>query len=125
MKIKKLKPVGIQVIIIPDEPVVEINGIIIPDSSREDPLSGKVLAIGMGRPDYIMTVKVGEEVKYPRFGWTKSTVEVNGQPTDVIVIKENEIFYLGSKSSYYTSSRNRKYYVNKYNYISCLFLIII
>ena len=94
MTIKKLKPVGIQVVIIPDEPLTQIGDFVIPDSSQTDPLSGIVYAIGNGRPDYTMTVAVGDMVKYPRFGWTKSNIEKEpGVFIDVIVIKENEILY--------------------------------
>jgi chaperonin GroES len=93
MKIKKLKPVGIQVIIIPDVALTEVDGLMIPETSRQEPLSGRVHAVGNGRQDYKMTVAVGDEVKYPRFGWTKSTVEIDGKETDVIVIREDECLF--------------------------------
>ena len=40
------------------------SGIIIPDSAKEKPLIGKIIAIGNGKVDEPMTVKVGDEVLY-------------------------------------------------------------
>lgn len=99
MKIKKIKPVGIQVIIIPDEPLTEVDGLMIPESSRQEPLSGKVYAVGNGRQDYKMTVSVGDEVKYPRFGWTKSSIQIDGKDVAVVVIREDECLFAISEEN--------------------------
>ena len=40
------------------------SGIIIPDTAKEKPLKGKVIAAGNGKKDEPMTVKVGDEVLY-------------------------------------------------------------
>ncbi|MDB4075830.1 co-chaperone GroES [Crocinitomicaceae bacterium] len=70
------KPLADRVLI---EPVAAeqktASGIIIPDSAKEKPLKGKVIAIGTGKPDEPMTVKVGDEVLYGQYSGTEIRLE--------------------------------------------------
>jgi chaperonin GroES len=70
------KPLADRVLI---EPVAAeqktASGIIIPDSAKEKPLKGKVIAIGAGKPDEPMTVKVGDEVLYGQYSGTEIRLE--------------------------------------------------
>ena len=50
---------------------VTLGGIIIPDSAKEKPLRGKVLAVGNGTKDEEMVLKVGDEVLYGKYAGTK------------------------------------------------------
>ena len=85
----KIKPLA-------DRVVVEANkaeektasGIYIPDTAKEKPQKGKVLAVGTGKPDEPMTVKVGDTVLYGKYSGT----EINVDGTDVLIMRESDIF---------------------------------
>jgi len=69
-----------------------IGGIIIPDTAKEKPMQGKVIAVGKGARDHNgnimpLDVKVGDKVLYGKWGGTE--VKVNGQ--DFIIMKETDI----------------------------------
>ncbi|NQY11965.1 MAG: co-chaperone GroES [Flavobacteriales bacterium] len=51
------------------------SGIIIPDTAQEKPQKGKVVAVGSGKKDEPMTVKVGNTVLYGKYSGTELTVE--------------------------------------------------
>lgn len=74
----KMKPLGNRVII---EPLVAEEktqgGIIIPDSAKEKPQSGKVVAVGPGTKDEPMEVKVGDVVLYGKYSGTEISYENN------------------------------------------------
>lgn len=78
MGVMKMKPLGTRVII---EPLVAEEktqgGIIIPDSAKEKPQSGKVVAIGPGSKDEPMEVKVGDVVLYGKYSGTEISYENN------------------------------------------------
>ena len=89
--IKKIIPIGIQVVIEPDKPLEEIGGIALPETSQIETYTGKVIAVGIGRPDYIMTVQVGDEVKFGRFGWTPCDVMADGVMKHYYVMAEKDL----------------------------------
>lgn len=64
------------------------SGIYIPDTAKEKPQKGKVVAVGAGKPDEPMTVKVGDTVLYGKYSGT----EVNVEGTDVLIMRESDIF---------------------------------
>lgn len=64
------------------------SGIIIPDTAKEKPQRGKVVAIGQGKKDEPMTVKVGDTVLYGKYAGTEIAVE--GQ--DYLIMRESDIF---------------------------------
>ena len=51
------------------------GGIIIPDTAKEKPQKGKVIAVGSGKKDEPMTVKVGDTVLYGKYAGTEIQVE--------------------------------------------------
>ena len=51
------------------------SGIIIPDSAKEKPLRGKVVAAGSGKKDEPMTVKVGDDVLYGQYSGTEIKID--------------------------------------------------
>lgn len=55
---------------------VTMSGIIIPDSAKEKPLKGKVLAVGHGTKDEEMVLKEGDTVLYGKYSGTE--IEVDG-----------------------------------------------
>ena len=52
-----------------------VSGIIIPDSAKEKPLKGEVIAIGNGTQDEEMVVKVGDTVLYGKYAGTELELE--------------------------------------------------
>lgn len=64
------------------------GGLIIPDTAKEKPQRGKVLAVGKGKPDEPMTVKVGDAVLYGKYAGTEITVEGK----DYLIMREADIF---------------------------------
>ena len=64
------------------------SGIIIPDTAKEKPQKGIVLAVGNGKPEEPMTVKVGDTVLYGKYGGTE--LKINGK--DLLMMRESDIF---------------------------------
>ena len=64
------------------------SGIIIPDTAKEKPQKGKVIAIGTGKKDEPMTVKVGDTVLYGKYAGTE--IQVDGK--EYLIMRENDIF---------------------------------
>lgn len=64
------------------------SGIIIPDSAKEKPLKGKVIAAGNGKTDEPMTVKVGDEVLYGQYSGTE--IKLDG--TTYLIMRESDIY---------------------------------
>ena len=68
------------------------GGIIIPDTAKEKPVEGKVIAVGPGARDENgklrpLDVKVGDRVLYGK--WSGTEVKVDGE--DVLIVKESDI----------------------------------
>jgi chaperonin GroES len=63
-------------------------GIIIPDTAKEKPQRGVVLAAGPGKKDEPMTVKVGDTILYGKYAGTEITVEGN----EYLIMRESDIF---------------------------------
>ena len=54
-----------------------LGGIIIPDSAKEKPLKGEIVAVGNGTKDEEMVVKVGDNVLYGKYAGTE--IELDGE----------------------------------------------
>lgn len=63
------------------------GGIIIPDTAKEKPQRGTVVAVGAGKPDEPMTVKVGDTVLYGKYSGTELNVDGN----DYLMMRESDI----------------------------------
>jgi chaperonin GroES len=62
-------------------------GIIIPDTAKEKPQKGIVIAIGTGKKDEPLTVKVGDQVLYGKYSGT----EINIEGKDYLIMRESDI----------------------------------
>ena len=84
----KIKPLADSVLIQPT-PAEEttISGIIIPDSAKEKPLRGTVIATGEGTKDEKMIVKEGDNVLYGKYAGTE--VELDGGK--FLIMRQNDI----------------------------------
>ena len=83
-----IKPLADRVLIAP-APAEErtIGGIIIPDTAKEKPLKGEVVAVGNGTKDEEMTVKVGDTVLYGKYAGTE--LELDG--TKYLIMRQSDI----------------------------------
>lgn len=64
------------------------SGIIIPDTAQEKPQQGTVVAVGNGKPDEPMTVKVGDTVLYGKYSGT----EIKHEGKDYLIMRESDIY---------------------------------
>ena len=95
----KLQPLADRVVIKPIErEEVTKGGIILPDTAREKPQEGEVLAVGPGRLSedgkrIAMDVKVGDRVIYARYAGT----EIKIDDEEYVILRENDILAKKSK----------------------------
>ncbi len=84
----KVKPLSDRVLIQPN-PAEEktAGGLIIPDTAKEKPLAGKVVAVGPGTSEVTMEVKVGDQVLYGKYAGTEVTVDGK----DYLIMRQNDI----------------------------------
>ena len=84
-----IKPLADRVLIKPTPAeTTTASGIIIPDSAKEKPQKGIVVAVGKGTKDEPMTVKVRDNVLYGKYAGTELTVD----GTDYLIMRESDIF---------------------------------
>ncbi|MCR4859353.1 MAG: co-chaperone GroES [Bacteroidales bacterium] len=83
-----IKPLADRVLIEPQEAQTKTaSGIYIPDTAKEKPQQGKVLATGPGKKDEPMEVKVGDQVLYGKYAGTEVTVE----DKKYLIVKQSDI----------------------------------
>ncbi|QEC51311.1 chaperonin GroES [Anseongella ginsenosidimutans] len=64
------------------------GGIIIPDTAKEKPQKGKVVAVGNGKKDEPLTVKVGDTVLYGKYAGT----ELSYEGAEYLIMRESDIY---------------------------------
>lgn len=64
------------------------GGIIIPDTAKEKPQKGKVIAVGTGKKDEPLTVKAGDTVLYGKYAGTE--IIIDGK--EYLIMKESDIY---------------------------------
>lgn len=84
-----LKPLADRVLVEPSAAeTTTASGIIIPDTAQEKPQQGTVVAVGNGKVDEPMTVKVGDVVLYGKYGGT----EIKHDGKDYLIMRESDIY---------------------------------
>ena len=90
----KLKPLGDRLIVRPvEEEETTASGIVLPDTAKEKPQKGQVVAAGEGRWDedgekrIPLDVSEGDEILYSKYGGTDITIE--GE--DLLVLRESDV----------------------------------
>ncbi|MFA8343905.1 MAG: co-chaperone GroES [Rhodothermaceae bacterium] len=85
----RIRPLADRVIIQPlaAEEVTK-GGIILPDSAKEKPMEGTIVAAGPGNKDEEMTVKVGDKVLYGKYSGTE--IKLDGE--EYLIMRESDIF---------------------------------
>ncbi len=89
MSTLNIKPLADRVVI---EPIAAetttASGLIIPDSAKEKPSKGTVVAVGNGTKDETLTVQVGDTVLYGKYAGTELKLEGK----DYLIMRESDIF---------------------------------
>jgi len=91
--VAKLQPLADRLVVKPIErEEVTKGGIVLPDTAKEKPQEGKVIAVGPGRLSedgkrIAMDVKVGDVVIYSKYGGTEYKIE----DEEVIILRESDI----------------------------------
>jgi chaperonin GroES len=84
-----IKPLADRVIVEPAAAEQKTSGgIIIPDTAKEKPQKGIIVAVGNGKKDEPMTVKVGDNVLYGKYAGTEITIEGK----EYLIMKEADIY---------------------------------
>ena len=85
----KVKPLADRVIVEPAAAETKTaSGIIIPDTAQEKPQQGTIVAVGNGKQDEPMIVKVGDTVLYGKYAGTE--FKIDGK--DFLIMRESDIF---------------------------------
>ncbi|MEM6641615.1 MAG: co-chaperone GroES [Bacteroidota bacterium] len=85
----KFKPLADRVLVEPAAAEEKTaSGIIIPDTAKEKPQQGKIVAIGTGKKDEPINVKVGDHVLYGKYSGTEVTIE----GSEYLIMKESDIY---------------------------------
>ncbi|MBQ6753969.1 MAG: co-chaperone GroES [Bacteroidales bacterium] len=89
MKKVNIKPLSDRVLVKSAEAEEKTaTGIIIPDTAKEKPMEGTVIAVGPGKKDEPMTVKTGDKVLYGKYSGT----EINVGDEKYLIMRESDIY---------------------------------
>jgi|TARA_Y100001934_G_C11834093_1_gene531965 chaperonin GroES len=84
-----ITPLADRVVVAPaDAEEKTASGIIIPDTAKEKPQKGTIVAIGTGKPEEPLTVKVGDTVLYGKYSGTDIDIDGDGY----LIMRESDIF---------------------------------
>ncbi len=84
-----IKPLADRVVVQPAAAETKTKGgIIIPDTAKEKPQKGTIVAAGPGKKDEPVTVKVGDSVLYGKYSGTE--INIDGQ--EYLIMRESDIF---------------------------------
>ena len=84
----KIKPLADRVLVEPAAAEEKTaGGLYIPDTAKEKPQRGKVVAVGCGKKDEPMELKVGDEVLYGKYAGTEITID----GTDYMMMRQSDI----------------------------------
>jgi chaperonin GroES len=84
----KIKPLADRVLVEPAAAEEKTaGGIIIPDTAKEKPQKGTVVAVGPGKKDEPITVSIGDSVLYGKYAGT----EINIDGTNYLIMRESDI----------------------------------
>ena len=82
-----IKPLADRVLVLPAPAEEKVGGIIIPDTAKEKPLKGKIVAAGQGTKDEEMVLKVGDIVLYGKYAGTE--VELEGEK--YLIMRQSDV----------------------------------
>ena len=88
-----IKPLADRVLLLPAQAEEKVGGIIIPDTAKEKPQHGTIVAAGNGTKDEEMILKEGDEILYGKYSGTE--LEVEG--TKYLIMRQNDVLAVVQK----------------------------
>ena len=82
-----IKPLADRVLVLPAQAEEKVGGIIIPDTAKEKPQHGTVVATGEGTKDEAMVRKEGDEVLYGKYSGT----ELEHEGTKYLIMRQSDV----------------------------------
>lgn len=83
----KVRPLADRVLVLPAPAEEKVGGIIIPDTAKEKPLNGTIVAVGEGTKDEKMILKEGDNVLYGKYAGTE--LEYEGKK--YLMMRQNDV----------------------------------
>ena len=83
----KIQPLADRVLVLPAPAEEKVGGIIIPDTAKEKPQRGKVIAVGEGTKDDKMVLKEGDEVLYGKYAGT----ELDNEGEKYLIMRQSDV----------------------------------
>ena len=88
-----VKPLADRVLVLPAQAEEKVGGIIIPDTAKQKPQHGKVVATGNGTKDEEMVLKEGDEILYGKYSGTE--LEFDG--TKYLIMRQSDVLAVVNK----------------------------
>ena len=88
-----IKPLADRVLVLPAQAEEKVGGIIIPDTAKEKPQHGTIVAAGNGTKDEEMILKEGDEVLYGKYSGTEFEVE----GTKYLIMRQSDVLAVVQK----------------------------
>jgi chaperonin GroES len=88
-----IKPLADRVLVLPAQAEEKVGGIIIPDTAKEKPQHGTVVATGEGTKDEAMVLKEGDEVLYGKYSGT----ELEFEGTKYLIMRQSDVLAVVGK----------------------------
>ena len=88
-----IKPLADRVLVLPAQAEEKVGGIIIPDTAKEKPQHGTIVAAGNGTKDEEMILKEGDEILYGKYSGTE--LEVEG--TKYLIMRQSDVIAVVQK----------------------------
>ena len=88
-----IKPLADRVLVLPAQAEEKVGGIIIPDTAKEKPQHGTIVAAGNGTKDEEMILKEGDEILYGKYSGTE--LEVEG--TKFLIMRQSDVLAIVQK----------------------------
>lgn len=83
----KIQPLADRVLVLPAKAEEKVGGIIIPDTAKEKPQHGKVIAVGEGTKDDKMVLKEGDEILYGKYAGT----ELENEGEKYLIMRQSDV----------------------------------
>ena len=82
-----IKPLADRVLVLPAPAEEKVGGIIIPDTAKEKPQRGEVVAVGQGTKDETMVLKKGDKVLYGKYAGT----ELENEGEKYLIMRQSDV----------------------------------
>ena len=88
-----IKPLADRVLVLPAQAEEKVGGIIIPDTAKEKPQHGAVVAVAQGAKDEPMVLKEGDEILYGKYSGT----EIEFEGTKYLIMRQSDVLAVVQK----------------------------